>query len=224
MNPLPSKPRFFQSCESKSSLYKVQGHFFLNFLLKNCICHFSFPRKCQFFEQGRIHFYFRDFRTRLDHLVFSVMDPLFSSNISGHLAFNTLLPIAITVFRVTVPPLTLRLCRIDLTSVVSLSLILDGLSWWGKGNKNSYFVTVKCFLVFHLPISNNLSFKGVIWVPLWSPSPTFCISMCPCVVSHVLFNLFGQNFLFLILLLLHTVHLSCSWEHWRSRRSWNKRI
>ena len=99
----------------------------------------------QFLVQSRVHFSFsccvtpftksRDFRTPLAYLVVSVMLPPFSSNISGHLAFNTALPIAITVFRVTAPPLTLRLCRIDLTSVVSSSLILDGLPWRGKAKK-----------------------------------------------------------------------------------------
>ena len=45
MSPFPSKCRFVRSCESKSSLIKVQDPFFLNFVLKNCICVFSFPKK-----------------------------------------------------------------------------------------------------------------------------------------------------------------------------------
>ena len=58
IKPFPSECRFVRSWESKSSPVKVQDHFYLNFVLKNCICDFSFARKCQFFVQGRVNFSF----------------------------------------------------------------------------------------------------------------------------------------------------------------------
>ena len=129
-------------------------------------------------------------KTALVHLAVSVMFPPFSSNISGHLALNTPLTIAITVFWVTAPPLTPGLCRRHLTLVISSSLILDGLLWRGKAKKIPTSLLWNA-LIFHLRISNNLSFSGVIWVLLWSSSPSFWICMFPSVVSHVLFNHLG---------------------------------
>ena len=65
------------------------------------------------------------FRIPRAHFVGRVTLSSFLINFSGYLELNSLLPIAITVFRLIAPPLTRRLWRMALISVTNSSVTIE---------------------------------------------------------------------------------------------------